>query len=486
MKYSVTTNKDSTAYDALILGVSDKQRVQQLAEHLGLPVAKLEAVTKNLSAKFASVTLTYLEDLSLTVILMQLTDKSALSWPQLKKALNNALRGLTHVKAQNLGIYLGDYVKTQHGMKNCLRLAAEYCYDFTPYKKESEQNKPETVSLLMAPDTTTENLDQLNLQIHAEISGQNYTKDLANQPGNICTPGFLAEQAKQLGKENQLSVEVLEEEEMTVLGMHSFLAVSKGSEEPGKLIIMHYQGTDAERAPHVLVGKGITFDTGGISLKPAAAMDEMKFDMGGAASVLGTMKALTILKPEINVIGILAAAENMPSGRATRPGDIVTSMSGKTIEILNTDAEGRLVLCDALSYAECFKPATIIDIATLTGACVVALGSHRSGLFGNDPELVEQLKQAADQHDDLVWSLPMDQFYTDQLKSTFADLGNIGGKREAGAVTAACFLGSFMEKQKWAHLDVAGTAWSSETKKATGRPVPLLFNYLLNQIKNGV
>ena len=233
-------------------------------------------------------------------------------------------------------------------------------------------------------------MPQLNQHINAEICGQNYTKDLANQPANICTPTFLAEQAEQLVTANpdKLRLEILEENDMEKLGMHSFLAVSRGSRQPGKLIILHYQGTDTEQAPHVLVGKGITFDTGGISLKPAAAMDEMKFDMCGAASVLGTIKALTLLQPAINVTGIIAAAENMPSGQATRPGDIVTSMSGKTIEILNTDAEGRLVLCDALTYAERFNPASIIDIATLTGACVVALGTYRSGLFSNSDDLM--------------------------------------------------------------------------------------------------
>jgi leucyl aminopeptidase len=274
--------------------------------------------------------------------------------------------------------------------------------------------------------------------------GINDARNLANLPGNICTPTYLAQQARKLGRgKPNLSVQVLDEKKMRELGMGSLLSVTAGSEQPAKLIVMNYAGAKKGQKPYVLVGKGITFDSGGISLKPGAKMDEMKFDMGGAASVFGTIRAITELSLPLNVVAIVAAAENMPSGRATKPGDVVTSMSGKTIEVLNTDAEGRLVLCDALTYAERFKPQAVIDIATLTGACVVALGSHATGLFANH-------------------------------------LGNIGSPG-GGSITAACFLSQFAEKYHWAHLDIAGSAWNARPKGATGRPVALLTRYLMDR-----
>ena len=311
--------------------------------------------------------------------------------------------------------------------------------------------------------------------------GVNEARNLANLPGNICTPSYLAQQARKLGRGNdKLSVSVLEEKKMRDLGMGSLLSVSAGSDEPAKLIVMNYKGGKSNQKPYVLVGKGITFDSGGISLKPGAKMDEMKFDMGGAASVFGTMRAITEMKLPLNVVAIVAAAENMPSGRATKPGDVVTSMSGKTIEVLNTDAEGRLVLCDALTYAERFKPQAVIDIATLTGACVVALGSHATGLYANQDKLAEQLLAAGIESHDRAWRMPLWDDYQKQLKSNFADLANIGGPG-GGSVTAACFLARFAEKYHWAHLDIAGSAWNSAPKGATGRPVALLTHYLMDR-----
>jgi leucyl aminopeptidase len=311
--------------------------------------------------------------------------------------------------------------------------------------------------------------------------GVNEARNLANLPGNICTPTYLARHARKLARDNsRLRVTILEENKMRELGMGSLLSVSAGSAEPAKLIVLNYRGSRAADKPYVLVGKGITFDTGGISLKPGAKMDEMKFDMGGAASVLGTVRAVSELALPINVIGIVAAAENMPSGSATKPGDVVTSLSGKTIEVLNTDAEGRLVLCDALTYAERFNPAAVIDIATLTGACVVALGSHASGLFTNDDALAEQLLAAGNDTHDRAWRMPLWDDYQEQLKSNFADLANIGGPG-AGSITAACFLSRFTENYRWAHLDIAGSAWDSTPKGATGRPVALLTRYLLDR-----
>jgi leucyl aminopeptidase len=311
--------------------------------------------------------------------------------------------------------------------------------------------------------------------------GINDARNLANMPGNICTPTYLARHARKLSRNNaRMSVSVLEEKKMRELGMGSLLSVSAGSQEPAKLIAMHYKGGKATQKPYVLVGKGITFDSGGISLKPGAKMDEMKFDMGGAASVFGTLRAVSELGLPLNVIGIVAAAENMPGSRATKPGDVVTSMSGKTIEVLNTDAEGRLVLCDALTYATRYKPAAVIDIATLTGACVVALGSHASALYANEDKLAEQLLDAGTEAHDRAWRMPLWDEYQGQLRSNFADLANIGGPG-GGSITAACFLSRFAQKYDWAHLDIAGSAWNSTPKGATGRPVALLTQYLLDR-----
>jgi len=311
--------------------------------------------------------------------------------------------------------------------------------------------------------------------------GVNEARNLANLPGNICTPTYLARHARKLGRnEPRLRVEVMEENKMRELGMGALLSVAAGSEQPAKLIVMHYKGGKAKDNPYVLVGKGITFDSGGISLKPGAKMDEMKFDMGGAASVFGTLRAALELELPLNVIGIVAAAENMPSGRATKPGDVVTSMSGKTIEILNTDAEGRLVLCDALTYAARYKPETVIDIATLTGAAVVALGSHASALYTDEDALAGQMLDAGTETHDRAWRMPLWDDYQDQLKSNFADLANIGGPG-GGSITAACFLANFTKKYRWAHLDIAGSAWDASPKGATGRPVPLLTRYLMDR-----
>ncbi len=313
----------------------------------------------------------------------------------------------------------------------------------------------------------------------AIADGTTLARECANRPGNHCTPSFLADQAKKLAKEHGLKVEVLDRKDCEKLGMGSFLAVAQGSDEPLKFIVARWNGGAKTDAPVVLVGKGITFDTGGISLKPAAEMDEMKFDMGGAASVLGTLKAVAALKAKVNLIGIIPACENMPSGRAIKPGDVVTSLSGQTIEILNTDAEGRLILCDALTYAERFKPAVVVDIATLTGACVIALGHHRSGLFSADDALATELLAAGEQALDPAWRMPLDEEYDEALKSHFADMGNVGG-RAGGSITAAKFLQRFTAKLRWAHLDIAGTAWKSgQAKGATGRPVPLLTHFVL-------
>ena len=313
--------------------------------------------------------------------------------------------------------------------------------------------------------------------------GMRLARDLGNLPGNVCTPAYLAEAARALAKQHKLGVQVLERKEMEKLGMGCLLSVARGSIEPPKLIVLQYHGAGRGEAPVALVGKGVTFDTGGISLKPAAEMDEMKFDMCGAASVLGTLHAVAEMKLPINVVGVIPTTENMPGGAATKPGDIVTSMSGQTVEILNTDAEGRLILCDALTYTERFKPQAVVDIATLTGACVIALGHVASGLFANDDALADELLAAGRNIHDRAWHLPLWDDYQDQLKSNFADFANIGG-RPAGSVTAACYLARFTKKFKWAHLDIAGTAWKSGKEKgSTGRPVPLLTQFLIGRVR---
>lgn len=314
----------------------------------------------------------------------------------------------------------------------------------------------------------------------AVAKGVKLTRDAANMPPNICTPLWLAEQAEGLAEQySNLTVERVNEAQMAELGMNAYLAVSRGSENPAVMALMHYRGAGDERAPIVLVGKGLTFDSGGISIKPSEAMDEMKYDMGGAAGVLGTMQALAELQLPINVIGVLAGCENMPDGRAYRPGDIIKTMSGQTVEVLNTDAEGRLVLCDALTYVERFNPETVIDIATLTGACVIALGPHATGMMSNHNPLAHELLNVSKQSGDRAWQLPLWDEYQDMLDSPFADMTNLGG-RPAGTITAACFLSRFTKKYHWAHLDIAGTAWKGgKDKGATGRPVPMLTQFLL-------
>ena len=360
-------------------------------------------------------------------------------------------------------------------------------YHFTQLKSDDgDQHKGLRKMVLNVPSRRELSVgENAILQGNAITSGVNLSKDLGNLPGNICTPTYLAEQAVRLSKTFPAVVtEVLEEKDMKKLEMGSLLSVTAGSRQPAKLIAMEYHGGDLEDKPIVLVGKGVTFDAGGISLKPGQAMDEMKYDMCGAASVLGTMTAVAEMQLPINVVGIIPATENLPDGQATKPGDIVTSMSGQTIEILNTDAEGRLILCDALTYAEKFDPDVVIDIATLTGAVIIALGRNPSAVLGNHSPLVNDLISAGKRIEDKVWELPLWDEYQDQLKSNFADMANIGG-RDAGSITAACFLSRFTKKYKWAHLDIAGTAWVTGDKKgATGRPVPLLVQYILDRLED--
>ncbi len=338
----------------------------------------------------------------------------------------------------------------------------------------------ETILESVALESSSDNAHEL-AQGQATANGMALTRHLGDLPSNICTPSYLAQTAQELAKEFNLECEVLEEVDMSELGMGSLLSVSKGSIEAPKLISLSYKG-NGDVKPVVLVGKGVTFDSGGISLKPGVGMDEMKYDMCGAASVLGTMRAIAQIKPKVNLTVVVPAVENMPAHNASKPGDVVTSMSGQTIEILNTDAEGRLILCDALTYVEKYNPEVVIDVATLTGAVIIALGKHNTGLMSNDQSLADEITTASKSAVDGVWQLPIEDEYDEQLKSNFADMGNIGG-REAGTITAACFLSRFTKDYRWAHLDIAGTAWVSGAKKgATGRPVPLLTQFVLNQV----
>ena len=348
-------------------------------------------------------------------------------------------------------------------------------YQFTGFKKEDPTISIETVLF--------EGKSQTALDIGvATAKGSAYAKQLGNLPGNICTPNYLASQAQTMEEQYGIGVELVDESRMNDLGMQSLLSVGRGSDQPSYLIVMTYNGGTEGDEPYVILGKGITFDTGGISLKPGAKMDEMKYDMCGAASVFGTMKTICELQPKLNFVAVVAAAENMPSGNATKPGDIVRTMSGQTVEILNTDAEGRLVLCDALTYIERFKPKTVVDVATLTGACVVALGGVNSGMYTNNEQVKDDLLQASKVSADKVWPMPLDDEYQKQLDSNFADIANIGGP-EAGSVTAACFLSRFTKSYPWAHLDIAGTAWTGGAAKgASGRPVALLTQYLLSKV----
>ena len=375
--------------------------------------------------------------------------------------------------------------------------AADAAYEYTATKSSRGSQGSGSKGGKNAPGKSAKPLKQLTLaapqvdaplkaafaQASAIAQGVQLAREWANRPGNHATPTLLAGAARQLAKLPRISCDILGPKDVAKLGMGAFQAVAQGSAQQLRFIVLRYQGAAKADAPVALVGKGITFDTGGISLKPAADMDEMKFDMGGAASVLGTFRALGELQPALNVLGLIPACENMPGGSAVKPGDVVTSMSGQTIEILNTDAEGRLVLCDALAYADRFKPRAVIDIATLTGACVIALGGLRSGLFSNDDALAAALLQAGDAALDPAWRMPLDDEYAEGLKTNFADVANVAG-RAAGSVTAAKFLQRFTGAWPWAHLDIAGTAWKSGAAKgATGRPVGLLVHYLLGLAK---
>jgi len=421
------------------------------------------------------------------LLLVGVGDGKPLTRPQFLTLIGHIADSLHKAKAKDTVLLLDEVRVEDRDALWCAELTAQQLTNSTYHFNTLKKDKKKTAlkKLVWHNSQPSKAVTQALATGSAIAAGMTLARELGNLPGNICTPTYLAEQAQQLMQQQKnLSVTVLDEKQMRALKMGSLLSVSAGSDQPAKLVVMDYRGGKKNAKPVVLVGKGITFDTGGISLKPGAGMEEMKFDMCGAASVLGTMQAINALQLPVNVIGVIACAENMPSGHATKPGDIVTSMSGKTIEVINTDAEGRLVLCDALTYVERFKPAAVVDIATLTGACVIALGNHASGLYSNDETLGEQLFAAGLHAEDKAWRMPLWEEYQQQLKSPYADVANVGG-RNAGSVTAACFLARFTENYAWAHLDIAGTAWHSagSNKGASGRPVPLLVRFLIDRSK---
>ncbi len=401
------------------------------------------------------------------------------------KACGTALTAVAATQAANAVFTLHEVRVTgaDTAAKACAAAVAahEACYRFDVTKSKKDPLPKLATVAFAAAAADSKDVLRGAAQGDAIGEGASLAKQLGNLPANICTPTYLANEAKKLAKAFKLGVEILDKKQCEALKMGSFLSVTRGSLEPPKFIVLKYNGGAKADAPVVLVGKGITFDTGGISLKPGEAMDEMKYDMCGAASVIGTFRTIAQLKPRLNLIGIVPTCENMPSGLATKPGDVVTSMSGQTVEILNTDAEGRLILNDALTYSRRFKPAAVVDIATLTGACVVALGHIHSGLFSKSDALASELLAAGAAANDTAWRMPVDDDYQEGLKSNFADMANIAG-RMGGAITAACFLARYTEGLEWAHLDIAGTAWKSGAAKgATGRPVGLLTHFLLGR-----
>lgn len=409
------------------------------------------------------------------LVLVRVGDGSAAS---VRQGMLAAFAGLKQPTVKEAVLFLGLPGVNETVARTAVVAVAEATYQYTTTLSKPKARHLRKVVVAMPASVRAE---RLLLEGRALVSGTELAKEWANRPANHATPTLLAEAAEKLDKHPHVKVEVLGPKEVAKLGMGAFMAVAQGSAEPLRFIVIRYNGGTQGQAPLVLVGKGITFDTGGISIKPAAEMDEMKFDMGGAASVLGTMQAVALLQPAINVVGLIPSCENMPDGRAIKPGDVVTSMSGQTIEILNTDAEGRLILCDALTYAARLNPASVIDVATLTGACVVALGGVRTGLFSTDDTLAAKLSNAGEQAQDLCWRMPLDDEYAEGLKSNFADMGNVAG-RTGGAISAAKFLQKFTGDLCWAHLDIAGTAWKSGAAKgSTGRPVPLLVQHVLNE-----
>ncbi|MFZ9052722.1 MAG: leucyl aminopeptidase [Woeseiaceae bacterium] len=493
MKYFTTTSRASRrAVDCVLVGIYERGRLS--AGAADIDAASKGTLTRlfkrgDLSAKLGHCSI--LTDLpgvrSPRIAVVGLGKYSDFGVKQFRRSLTGGLRALSHRKCaqifNTLTLEKVEDADVYYLARHTAQGVNEASYRFTAMKSG---RKPPVMRLNTVGLALVKRGDAARSLRGAEhgdaiAAGMTLARDLGNLPANVCTPSHLARTAQRLAREHKnLQTRILNEAAMKRLGMHSLLSVTAGTDEPAKLIVMQYKGAPGKK-PVVLVGKGVTFDSGGISLKPGPGMDEMKFDMCGAAGVMGTMLAVAKLQLPINLNVVVPAVENLPSGRATKPGDIIKSMSGKTIEILNTDAEGRLILCDALTYSRRFKPEVLVDVATLTGACVIALGHHRTAVMSNDDGLASEFVAAGIGADDRGWQLPLAEEYADQLKSNFADFANVGG-RDGGAITAGCFLGKFTDGMKWAHLDIAGTAWSSGKQKgASGRPVPMLTEFLLSR-----
>ena len=494
MKISVkTTAAEALSVNCLVVGVGKGRRLVNRFSNLNLAVSsELARIIEPLrfsSNVGESVYLHSINGLAAnSVLLVGLGRNIKLSETDWGKVLRTIISALRSAEASTVGWTLTSIPVRGHDthqiLSQCITAIGHVAYRFEDMKTASTRSEQPTIEqLIITSDAATYQAAMTTVrEAQALLKGLTLAKDLANLPANVCTPSYLAEQTRTIATANdRIRTTVIDRMEAEKIGMHAFLAVAAGSRQPPQFIIMEYSGGTPEQAPIVLIGKGVTFDSGGISIKPSNNMDEMKFDMCGAASVLGALVAVAQLNLPINLHVLIPATENLPDGNAIKPGDIVHTMSGQTVEILNTDAEGRLILCDALYYAQRLQPDTVIDVATLTGACVVALGAHASGLFTNDDALAKALLEAGEIADDRAWRLPLWPEYVEPLKSNFADIANIGG-REGGAAVAAGFLSKFTNSMRWAHLDIAGTAWKSGSNKgATGRPVGLLFHYLLQR-----
>lgn len=493
MEFSIKNgNPEKQSTDCVIVGVFEGQKLSDAAKSLDVASEKaISAVLKHgdMDGKLnATLVLHHVVNIEAKRVLLVGLGKAAdFTEKQYRQAARAAIKAIPKGVA-SVTVCLPELAvqnaTVASKVAHLVEVAMDATYQINAVK--SKKAEPKTLAKMViqvdkADHATAEAAVKQGLAI---AEGVTLAKDLGNLPPNICTPSYLGDQAKKLGKQYGFKVQVLDKAEIEKLGMGSFLGVAQGSLEPPKLIVMQHLKGKKSLKPVALVGKGITFDTGGISLKPGSDMDEMKYDMCGAASVLGTFKAIGELDLAINAVAIIPTCDNMPSGNALKPGDILTSMSGQTIEVLNTDAEGRLILCDALTYAERFEPSTVVDIATLTGACVIALGHHASAVFSNQDALAHELIAAGEAAHDRAWHMPMWDDYQGQLDSNFADMANIGG-RAGGSITAACFLSRYAKKYDWAHLDIAGTAWKSGKEKGgTGRPVPLLTTFLIQRAKN--
>lgn len=502
MEFSIKNgNPEKQRSDCLIVGVYESRKLSAPAEALDqASSAYLTAVLKrgDMDGKIGSTLL--LQAVpglpGERVLLVGLGKEREFDEKHYRQAVKASIKAVNSCGASDAVSFLAELLVRKHDITwrvaQFAEVAMDAVYKFDCMKGKASKDKKadaakgiKKLTINVASRADIKPAEAGLKQGLALASGVSLAKDLGNLPPNVCTPTYLAEQAKALSKSHGLQVQVLDRPEMEKLGMGSFMGVAQGSRQPPKLIVLQHKKGKKGQKPVVLVGKGITFDTGGISLKPGAEMDEMKYDMCGAASVLGTFKAIAEMDLPINAVGIIPTCENMPDGNAIRPGDVLTSMSGQTIEVLNTDAEGRLILCDALTYAERFEPAAVVDVATLTGACVIALGHHLSGLFSNHDALARELLAAGEGAQDRAWHMPMLEDYQGQLDSNFADMANIGG-RAAGSITAACFLSRYAKKYDWAHLDIAGTAWKSGKEKgSTGRPVPLLTQFLTQRAAKG-